>query len=147
MRELIAALVPNCIHDSFSLAENLLLSLFCTVLPIPQLSSRLLLLLLLSFLDSLFPLGTSLFSSGSFSSLFNMITPPVKDSFSFFLSLIGGAYQRKLDDFLYQEDILPPKELIQQYQEKRDNLNADIDRILAQVTDILGINLTKADSK
>ena len=40
-----------------------------------------------------------------------------------------------------EEEILPPKELIQQYQEKRASLNADIDRILAQITDILGIDL------
>lgn len=39
------------------------------------------------------------------------------------------------------EEILPPKELIQQYQEKRASLNADIDRILAQITEILGIDL------
>ena len=38
-----------------------------------------------------------------------------------------------------EEEILPPKELIQQYQEKRASLNADIDRILQQITDILGI--------
>ena len=36
---------------------------------------------------------------------------------------------------------MPPKELIQQYQEKRAGLNADIDRILAQITEILGIDL------
>ncbi len=42
-----------------------------------------------------------------------------------------------------EEEILPPKELIQQYQEKRASLNADIDRILAQITDILGINFTE----
>ena len=42
-----------------------------------------------------------------------------------------------------EEEILPPKELIQQYQEKRASLNADIDRILAQITDILGIDLTE----
>ena len=41
------------------------------------------------------------------------------------------------------EEILPPKELIQQYQEKRASLNADIDRILAQITDILGIDITE----
>lgn len=40
-----------------------------------------------------------------------------------------------------EEEILPPKELIQQYQEKRANLNADIDRILAQITEILGIDM------
>lgn len=39
-----------------------------------------------------------------------------------------------------EEEILPPKELIQQYQEKRARLNADIDRILEQITDILGIS-------
>lgn len=44
-----------------------------------------------------------------------------------------------------EEEILPPKELIQQYQEKRASLNADIDRILAQITDILGINLGEED--
>lgn len=42
-----------------------------------------------------------------------------------------------------EEEILPPKELIQQYQEKRASLNADIDRILAQITDILGIDLAE----
>lgn len=40
-----------------------------------------------------------------------------------------------------KEEILPPKELIQQYWEKRVNLNAEIDHILAQITDILGIDL------
>lgn len=40
-----------------------------------------------------------------------------------------------------EEEILPPKELIQQYQEKRASLNADIDRILSQITEILGIDL------
>jgi type I restriction enzyme M protein len=39
-----------------------------------------------------------------------------------------------------EEEILPPKELIQQYQEKRASLNADIDRILKQITGILGIS-------
>ena len=43
-----------------------------------------------------------------------------------------------------EEEILPPKELIQQYQEKRASLNADIDRILAQITDILGIDLEES---
>ncbi len=40
-----------------------------------------------------------------------------------------------------EEEILPPKELIQQYQEKRASLNADIDRILAEITNILGIDV------
>lgn len=39
-----------------------------------------------------------------------------------------------------EEEILPPKELIQQYQEKRASLNADIDRILAEIISILGID-------
>ena len=42
-----------------------------------------------------------------------------------------------------EEEILPPKELIHQYQEKRASLNADIDRILAQITGILGIDITE----
>ena len=46
-----------------------------------------------------------------------------------------------------EEDILPPKELIQQYQEKRASLNADIDRILAQITEILGIDMTEDEIK
>ncbi|MCD8016552.1 MAG: type I restriction-modification system subunit M [Oscillospiraceae bacterium] len=44
-----------------------------------------------------------------------------------------------------EEEILPPKELIQQYQEKRASLNADIDRILAQITEILGIDMEETD--
>lgn len=44
-----------------------------------------------------------------------------------------------------EEEILEPKELIAQYQEKRASYNADIDRILAQITDILGINLTEEE--
>lgn len=39
-----------------------------------------------------------------------------------------------------EEEILPPKELIQKYQEERASLNADIDRILAKITEILGID-------
>ena len=46
-----------------------------------------------------------------------------------------------------EEVILPPKELIQQYQKERARLNADIDKILAQITDILGIDLTEEDKK
>ncbi|MCC8164466.1 MAG: type I restriction-modification system subunit M [Lachnospiraceae bacterium] len=44
-----------------------------------------------------------------------------------------------------EEEILPPKELIQQYQEKRASLNADIDRILAQITEILGIDMEEVN--
>lgn len=47
-----------------------------------------------------------------------------------------------------EEEILPPKELIQQYQEKRKSLNEEIDRILAQITEILGIDIEeKNDGK
>ena len=46
-----------------------------------------------------------------------------------------------------EEEILPPKELIQQYQEKRASLNADIDRILVQITEILGIDLTEGNDE
>lgn len=51
-----------------------------------------------------------------------------------------GNYNLDLCGYPHEEEeILPPKELIQQYQEKRASLNADIDRILEQITDILGI--------
>ncbi len=40
-----------------------------------------------------------------------------------------------------EEEILPPDELIQQYQEKRASLNAEIDRTLAKISTILGINI------
>ena len=51
-----------------------------------------------------------------------------------------GNYNLDLCGYPHEEEkILPPKELIQQYQEKRASLNADIDRILAKITDILGI--------
>lgn len=39
-----------------------------------------------------------------------------------------------------EEIVLPPKELIQKYQEERASLNADIDRILGDVSAILGID-------
>lgn len=40
-----------------------------------------------------------------------------------------------------EEEILPPDELIANYQQKRTALNADIDRILGEITGILGIKL------
>ncbi|QIW15450.1 restriction endonuclease subunit M [Pasteurellaceae bacterium RH1A] len=40
-----------------------------------------------------------------------------------------------------EEEILPPDELISAYQQKRSALNADIDRILEEITGILGIKL------
>ena len=51
-----------------------------------------------------------------------------------------GNYNLDLCGYPHEEEeILPPKELIQQYQEKRASLNADIHRILAKITGILGI--------
>lgn len=51
-----------------------------------------------------------------------------------------GNYNLDLCGYPHEEEeILPPKELIQQYQEKRASLNADIDRILEKITGILGI--------
>jgi len=44
-----------------------------------------------------------------------------------------------------EEEILHPKDLILQYQEKRTSLNADIDRILGEITEILGINLEELE--
>ena len=44
-----------------------------------------------------------------------------------------------------EEEILAPKELIQRYREKRASLNADIDRILEQITGILSIDLTEEE--
>ncbi len=40
-----------------------------------------------------------------------------------------------------EEEILAPSDLILQYEEKRASLNADIDRILEKITDLLGGNL------
>lgn len=44
-----------------------------------------------------------------------------------------------------EEEILPPKDLILQYQEKRASLNANIDRVLAQISNILGIDMDKGE--
>jgi type I restriction enzyme M protein len=38
-----------------------------------------------------------------------------------------------------EEEILPPHELIQQYQEKRASLNSDIDRILSEIESVLEV--------
>ena len=40
-----------------------------------------------------------------------------------------------------EEEITPPRELIRQYREKRASLNADIDRILADIENALGTNV------
>lgn len=37
-----------------------------------------------------------------------------------------------------EEEILDPLDLIQRYQEERASLNAEIDRVLAEITAILG---------
>jgi type I restriction enzyme M protein len=53
--------------------------------------------------------------------------------------LIARDYNLDLCGFPHEEEeILPPRELIQLYQEKRASLNADIDRILAEIENILG---------
>ena len=60
--------------------------------------------------------------------------------------IIDKTYNIDLCGYPHKEEvILPPKELIQQYQEKRASLNADIDRILEQITGILGIDLESND--
>ncbi|MCD7958885.1 MAG: hypothetical protein LUF89_05160 [Ruminococcus sp.] len=46
-----------------------------------------------------------------------------------------------------EEEILPPDELIHKYQEKHASLNAEIDRILAEITEILGINPAEEESE
>ena len=62
--------------------------------------------------------------------------------------LAQNSYNLDLCGFPHEEEeILPPKELIQQYQEKRAQLNADIDRILTEITDILGIDLTEEENE
>ena len=60
--------------------------------------------------------------------------------------IIARNYNIDLCGFPHEEEeILPPDELIHQYQEKRLSLNADIDRILNQITEILGINISEED--
>ncbi len=61
--------------------------------------------------------------------------------------IVEKAYNIDLCGYPHEEEeILPPKELIQQYQEQRASLNADIDRILAQITEIIGIDVMEEDS-
>ena len=60
--------------------------------------------------------------------------------------IVAKNYNIDLCGFPHEEEeILPPKELIYQYQEKRASLNADIDRILGEITDILGINFEEEE--
>ena len=60
--------------------------------------------------------------------------------------IIDRNYNIDLCGFPHEEEeILAPKELIQQYQEKRSSLNADIDTVLEQITNILGIELETQD--
>ena len=62
--------------------------------------------------------------------------------------LVQNGYNLDLCGFPHEEEeILPPKELIRAYQEKRASLNAEIDRILSEITDILGIDLTEEEEK
>lgn len=61
--------------------------------------------------------------------------------------IADGNYNLDFSGYPHEEEeILPPKELIQQYQEKRASLNADIDRILEKITDILGIDPSENDN-
>lgn len=56
--------------------------------------------------------------------------------------IVDRQYNLDLCGFPHEEEkILPPDELIANYQQKRTALNADIDRILAEITGILGIKL------
>ena len=56
--------------------------------------------------------------------------------------IIERQYNLDLCGFPHEEEeILPPDELIANYQQKRTALNADIDRILANITGILAIKL------
>ena len=58
--------------------------------------------------------------------------------------LIEKGYNLDLCGYPHaEEEILPPKELIQKYQKERANLNAEIDKVLAQITEILGFDLTE----
>lgn len=60
--------------------------------------------------------------------------------------IVDGNYNLDLCGYPHEEEeILPPRELIQEYQEKRASLNANIDRILEKITNILGINLKDGD--
>lgn len=60
--------------------------------------------------------------------------------------LVEKNYNLDLCGFPHEEEvILPPKELIQQYQKERARLNSEIDNILAQITVILGIELEELE--
>ena len=39
-----------------------------------------------------------------------------------------------------EEEILEPKDLIEQYQEKRASLNGKIDKVIEEISNLLGIN-------
>lgn len=55
----------------------------------------------------------------------------LRDEFGYNLDLCGYPH--------IEEEILDPMDLIQRYQEERASLNAEIDRVLNKITDILGI--------
>ena len=66
----------------------------------------------------------------------------IRDSCYTAQEIIERQYNLDLCGFPHEEEeILPPDELIATYQQKRAALNADIDRILADITGILGIKL------
>jgi len=56
--------------------------------------------------------------------------------------LVDRNYNLDLCGFPHEEEeILPPRELIRQYQEKRASLNVEIDNILTEIETILGIQI------
>ncbi|MCU4666998.1 class I SAM-dependent DNA methyltransferase [Bacillus paralicheniformis] len=55
--------------------------------------------------------------------------------------IVNRSYNIDLCGFPHEEEvILEPKDLIQEYQEKRASLNAEIDHVLEQITSMLGGN-------
>lgn len=62
--------------------------------------------------------------------------------------IIARNYNLDLCGFPHvEEEILPPHELIHHYQEKRASLNADIDRILSQISAMLGMDISQEDEQ
>lgn len=61
----------------------------------------------------------------------------------FTVNQLADEFGYNLDQCGYpheEEEILDPLDLIQKYEEKRASLNAEIDRVLAEITSILGGN-------
>ena len=45
-----------------------------------------------------------------------------------------------------EEEVLPPKDLLKKYHEEREKLDKTIDRTLAEIETMLGIDLTEEDA-